>query len=68
MIHPTSEEITLVNQPAPEPPEDHHSTWPSPPLSPISSNPPPAEQLPALRAPRAPRGLLDLQLEEDLPE
>lgn len=56
---------TLVNQPAPEPPEDH-TTWPAPPLSPVSSNPPPEiSGLPALRAPALPTDLLVAQLLED---
>ena len=59
---------TLVNQPAPEPPEDH-PTWPVPPLSPISSNPPPEMVVPpeALRAPALPKVALDTQ-EDDSSE
>ena len=58
-------EKTLVNQPADES-HEHHTTWPAPPLSPISSNPPPElSGLPTLRAPAMPVDLLDVQLLED---
>jgi len=56
---------TLVSQPMPDLPEDH-STWPVPPLSPVSSNPPPEiSGLPALRAPALPADLLIEQPPED---
>lgn len=61
---PEEDEKTLVNQPAPM--REDHSTWPSPPLSPISSTPPPSlVALPALRAPALPRNLLGEAQQQD---
>ncbi len=61
---PEENEQTLIDT---LPPMDLEgpTTWPSPPPSPISSNPPPSlAALPALRAPALPRGV---QLNEDEP-
>lgn len=65
-LRPEEDEKTLVSQTLSVQPEDH-STWPAPPLSPISSNPPPEMVVPpeALRAPALPAGLFDAQLQED---
>lgn len=58
MTTPNTEdnEKTLVNQLPPE--REDHTTWPAPPLSPISSTPPPDPvAMPALRAPALPQDL-----------
>ncbi len=57
-------EKTLVDQLPPE--REDHSTWPAPPLSPISSNPPPElVELPAMRALALPYELAEAQLQQD---
>lgn len=57
------EEKTLVCQFPPEP--EDHPTWPAPPLSPISSTPPPdLAASPALQAPALPT-IVDELLQED---
>lgn len=63
--NPEECEKTLVDQLPPE--REDHSTWPAPPLSPISSNPPPElVDLPAaLRAPALPYGLVEAQLQKE---
>lgn len=65
---PEENETTMVDT---LPPVDleGHTTWPTPPLSPISSTPPsPAlVALPALRAPALPSWLMGVQHNEDEP-
>lgn len=62
------EEKTLVDQQPPAVPEDH-TTWPMPPLSPTSSNPPPNLVAPLVpRAPAVPADLVDTQLKDDSSE
>lgn len=66
--NPDQEEKTLVDQQQPEVPEDH-TTWPSPPLSPVSSNPPPELVVPLVpRAPALPTGLVVTQPKDDSSE
>lgn len=62
------EEPTLVDQQVPDATE-WHTTWPAPPLSPISSNPPPNLVVPLVpRAPALPADLVSAQFKDDSSE